>query len=47
MGIGVCVSLLVVYGPLYFVVSDCQLNVEERQFKFTDVNWRAGWKLQT
>ena len=32
----VCVSLLVVYGRLYSVVGDCQLNVEERQFKFTD-----------
>ena len=32
-----CVSLIVVYGRLYFVVGDCQLNVEERQFKYTDV----------
>ena len=32
-----CVSLIVVYGRLYFVFGDCQLNVEERQFKYTDV----------
>ena len=31
MQIVVCVSLLVVYGRLYSVVGDCQLNVEERQ----------------
>ena len=31
-----CVSLLVAYGRLYSVVGDCQLNVEERQFNFTD-----------
>ena len=36
MQIVVCVRLLVVYGRLYSVVGDCQLNVEERQFKFTD-----------
>ena len=36
MQIVVCVSLLVVYGRLYYVVGDCQLNVEERQFKLTD-----------
>ena len=36
MQIVVCVSLLVVYGRLYSVVGDCQLNVEERQFKLTD-----------
>ena len=36
MQIVVCVSLLVVYGRRYSVVGDCQLNVEERQLKFTD-----------
>ena len=30
MEIVVCVSLLVVYGRLYSVAGDCQLNVEER-----------------
>ena len=30
-----CVSLLVVYGRLCSVVGNCQLNDEERQFKFT------------
>ena len=38
MQIVVCVTLLVVYGRLYSVLGDSHLNVQERQFKFTDGN---------